>query len=195
MTAQIAQVVLATVTIVLVFALGRHLHSTGAGLVSAGAYAVWFPNVIAVWSTMQEALYVPIVVLAFVLFLRARDEPSGLRLGLAGAAFGVATLTRSMPVYFVIPAAVLHVALSGERRRATGQALVFIAAFFLLTLPYSMALSRHLGSPTFVENHGAIRLLEKYSIETGGEPAGIATVLPVLARTWPTHRSASLPTS
>ena len=181
-TAQLGQLLLATLTIVLIFWLGRALHSTRAGIIAAGAYAVWFPNVIAVWSTMQEALYVPLVVLAFVLFLRARDKPSWLRFALAGTAFGVAALTRSMPLYFLLPAMLLHVVLSRERRRSAAEAGVLLVGFLLLTVPYSVALSSHLGTPTFVENHGSIRILEKYSIETGGRPAGVATIVPVLAR-------------
>ena len=47
---------MSTATIALLFFLGRQLHSERAGLIAAAIYAAWLPNIIAVWSTMQEAI-------------------------------------------------------------------------------------------------------------------------------------------
>jgi hypothetical protein len=156
-SAQIVQVCLAVVSIALVFALGRLLHSTRTGLFAAAIMAVWVPNILNVWSTSQETLYLPLILGGFVLLMRAieRDErPIAFALG--GFVFGVAALTRSMPLFFVPPAALLHVALAGNRRRALLQSAAFLAGFLLLTAPYSAALSRHFGQVTIIDTHGSI---------------------------------------
>jgi hypothetical protein len=168
----VGQAFLATLVVVLLFLLGREIHSERAGLVAAAIWALWLPNVIAVWSTMQEALYVPLVLVAFVLLLRAR----GLRgLALAGLLFGLAALTRSMPLYY-LPVAMLLV--FWERRRHHGRmgaldACALALGFFLCTVPYSVALSRHLGTPTFIENHGGLRVAVKQGTRPGDRPPGI----------------------
>ena len=55
-SAQVGQIFMSTATIALLFFLGRQLHSERAGLIAAAIYAAWLPNIIAVWSTMQEAI-------------------------------------------------------------------------------------------------------------------------------------------
>jgi 4-amino-4-deoxy-L-arabinose transferase-like glycosyltransferase len=170
-TAQLAQVLLSSMSIVLVYLLGREVHSHRAGLVAAGISALALPGILSVWSTMQEALYLPLVLLAFVLLLHAmrRERPLVL-FALSGAAFGLAALTRSMPLYYVPVAAALLIGL--RRFRGT---LSLVAGFLALTLPYSVALSLHLGAPTFLENHGGIRVAEEHGIETGDPPGAIET--------------------
>ena len=77
-SAQVGQIFMSTATVALLFFLGRQLHSERTGLIAAAIYAAWLPNIIAVWSTMQEAIYVPILLLAFVLLLRAVLKQDGL---------------------------------------------------------------------------------------------------------------------
>jgi dolichyl-phosphate-mannose-protein mannosyltransferase len=158
LTAQIGQLVLAVLTIPLMFALGRRLHSSHAGLVAAGMIALWVPNIFGVWSTSQETLYVPLILIAFLLLARALDSDHTRDFAAAGLVFGAAALTRSMPLFFVGPAAVTHVALVRDRRRASVQALAFLSGFLLLTAPYSVALSRHFGQVTVIDTHGSIHL-------------------------------------
>ncbi len=160
-SAQVAQVILGVVAAWLVFALGRQAHSTRAGLIAAAAYAVWVPNIFNAWSTSQELLYIPLILAAFVLFVRAmqRDAaPKGF--GVAGLAFGLAALTRSMPLFFALPAALAHVILARDRRRALLQASAFVAGFLLVTAPYSAALSRYRGQLTVIDTHGSIHVAE-----------------------------------
>ena len=159
LSAQVAQVGLAVVSIALVFALGRRLHSTRAGLVAASLYALWVPNIFNVWSTSQETLYVPVVLTAFLLLARAVDRDDAWPgFALAGGVFGAAALTRSMPMFFAVPAAITHMLLARNRRRASVQGLTFLLGFLLLTAPYSAALSRHFGQLTIIDTHGSIHL-------------------------------------
>jgi len=158
-TAQVAQIVLAVGSVALVFVLGRLIHSTTAGLVAAAGYALWVPSVFAVWSTSQETFYLPVMLLAFVLLARVLINDAGpLAFGVAGLVFGVAALTRSMPLFFVGPAALLHIALAPARRRAAVQAAVFVLGVLLFVVPYSAALTKYFGRLTVIDTHGSIHL-------------------------------------
>ena len=180
-SAQVGQVFMSTATIALLFFLGRQLYSERAGLIAAAIYAAWLPNIIAVWSTMQEAIYVPIVLFALVLLLRAalkEDAANHWDFAVAGAAFGLATLTRSMPMYVLPPLAALLIYRDG--RRSVWNVATLFAGFFLLTIPYSVSLSQHLGQTTFVENHGSIFIVERYGGVEGGEPASLTQTAVIL---------------
>ncbi len=182
-TAQVGQVLLATLAIAMVFELGRQTHSVRAGLIAAVVYALWLPNVIAVWSTMQEALYIPLLLLAFVLLARAVNRESGWRtFGLAGMVFGLAALTRSMPVYFMMPVGLLCVAIAKNRVLAAVRVAALFGGFALATVPYSVALSFHLGEPTFIENHGGLRIMARYGSDSGQRPAGPVSTARILGQ-------------
>jgi 4-amino-4-deoxy-L-arabinose transferase-like glycosyltransferase len=180
-SAQVAQALLATFAIALVYLLGREIHSERSGLVAALAAALWLPNVIAVWSTMQEALYVPLLLLGFVLLLRAsgREESGFLPFVLAGVVLGLAALTRSMPLYYVPVAGAMLFWQKGPRSGAAA-ALALVVGFGAPTVPYSTALSIHLGAPTFIENHGGIRVAAEHGIEGERPPGGVATGMTLL---------------
>ena len=66
-----------------------------------------------------------------------------------------------MPIYFVAAVAVAAV-LRDWRRAGPREALALVGGFAALTLPYSLALSIHLGEPTLIENHGGILVASRY---------------------------------
>ncbi len=172
----VGQAILAVLGCLSVFLLGKEIHSERAGLIAAVFYALWFPNIIAVWSTMQETLFIPLVLSGFMILLRARAFGG---YALAGLLLGLAALTRSMPLYYVPVAAVLLMRRHGIRTGAlfaSGLALGFAA----LTVPYSIALSRHLGSPTFIENHAGLRIATEHRAEGARPPGPIATATTLL---------------
>jgi hypothetical protein len=156
-SAIIAQILLSVVSIWLVFMLGRLIHSTTAGLLAASGAAAWVPSIFNVWSTSQETLYIPIMLAAFLLLGRLidRDARPGPFL-IPGAVFGIAALTRSMPLFFVVPAACAHIALARDRRRASLQSLAFLAGFLAVIGPYSAALSSYFGQLTVIDTHGGV---------------------------------------
>ena len=159
LTAQIAQILLAIVTVVLLFAIGREIHSPATGLIVALGYAIWIPNIFSVWSTSQEAVYLPLVLLAFLLLGRMlRTDASPARFVLPGLVFGLAALTRSMPLFFLPPAALVTIAMARNRSRAALQFAALLAGFMMLTVPYSVGLSRHFGQVTVIDTHGSIHL-------------------------------------
>jgi hypothetical protein len=154
LTAQLAQIVLSTIAVALVFVLGRLLHSTATGLWASAAYAASASSIFNVWSTSQETLYVPLLLLAFVLYGRALTTDAGpVPFGVAGGVLGLAALTRSMPLFFVAPFAVLHVAAAPDRRVALRQSIAYLVGFIIVVAPYCAGLSRALGQVTVIDSH------------------------------------------
>jgi hypothetical protein len=178
LTAQIGFMLLGIVSLGLIFELGRLAHSPRAGLIAAGASAIAVPNIIGVWSTSQEGLYVPLILFAFVLVARATvgDWPPW-TFSVAGTVFGVAALTRSMPLFFVVPAAVLLAMAARRRTRGIAQAVCFVIGFLVPTVPYTVALSRHFGEIAVIDTHGSIH----QAVAPG---ASAPTILETAAAIW-----------
>jgi 4-amino-4-deoxy-L-arabinose transferase-like glycosyltransferase len=171
LTAQIALMLLGLAIVALLFELGRLVHSPAAGLIAAAAYAVAVPYIIGVWSTSQEGLYIPLILLAFVVVGRAiLADARPWRFALAGVLFGLAALTRSMPLFYVVPAAAAMALLAHDRTRGAKQALAFAAGFLLPTVPYSIALSLHFGELAIIDTHGSIH----QRVSPGARAPGIA---------------------
>jgi hypothetical protein len=152
--------------------LGSRLHSLTAGLVGGLLYACWGSDVVSFGQVRQETLYLPLVIVATLALVRAWQERGAGPFALAGALLGLAALCRSMPIYYVAAVAVAVVLRDWPRRAghaaasapAAGprEALALVGGFAALTLPYSLALSMHLGEPTLIENHGGILVASRY---------------------------------
>lgn len=173
---QIAHVVLSTAAIVLVFALGRMVHSPATGLWAAAGYAISIPVIFNVWSSSQETIYIPLLLASFCLLAWAvTKNASPLLFAAAGLAFGLCALTRSMPMFFVMPAAVLHVVMARDRKAAFAQAVALLAGFALIVVPYCIGLSRELGQLTLIDTHGSIHVSAETSANRA--PGLMATAL------------------
>jgi Dolichyl-phosphate-mannose-protein mannosyltransferase len=182
LTALVAQVLLSCAAMVAVFDLGRLVHSARAGLLAAAAYAIWVPAIFGgVWSTSQETVYLPVLLLAFDVLLRARRDRRIVSFAAAGLTFACAALTRSMPTFFVVPAALLHVVLVPTRVRAVRHALAFLVGFAALSVPYSLGLSRTLGQFTFIDSHGSIHLVGDQAEPDRAQPPGVLETARALA--------------
>jgi len=177
-SALLAQIVLSTISIALVFVLGRAVHSTPAGLWASAGYAVSVPTILNVWTTSQETLYIPLLLFAFVLYARAlTKEASRWAFAAAGAALGLAALTRSMPLFLVAPLAILHVAAAPDRRAALRQAAGYLAGFAIVVVPYCAGLSLSLGQLTLIDSHGSIHVGTGSNVEQAPGLAATAQAL------------------
>jgi hypothetical protein len=189
-TAAIGQIALSSATVLILVLLGTRAHSPRAGLIAGGLQAIWGNSIIAGGSFMQERLYVPLIAIAFLLLVRAFDgsrRPA--RFFVAGVLLGLAALCRSMPSYFVAAVALGHVAIDRERRLALREAAGLLAGFALLTVPYSVALSLHLGHPTFIEDHGGIVVAHRFGAPSN-RPPGLLTIASTLVDEFTRHPSA-----
>lgn len=157
--AAVGQIALNALSVAALFVIGASVHSRRAGVIAAFVYAFWIPNIWAIGQFLQEQLYIPLLLVAFALLLRATARAaSPAAFACAGVAFGMAALTRSMPFYFVIPAAILYSWVTKDDPRTPRRVAAFVAGFVVVTGAYSIWLSAQVGRFVFIENHGGISL-------------------------------------
>jgi 4-amino-4-deoxy-L-arabinose transferase-like glycosyltransferase len=157
-SAVVGQIVLNALSVAAIFSIANTLHSRRAGLIAAFVYAFWIPNIWTFALFMQEQLYLPLLLVAFALLVRASAEGKLWTFVFAGVAFGFAALTRSMPVYYMMVAAVGYVAMAKQDSFAVRRASALLAGFLLVTGGYSIWLSSQTDQFVFIENHGGISL-------------------------------------
>jgi 4-amino-4-deoxy-L-arabinose transferase-like glycosyltransferase len=117
-TAGLVHVLLACVTTAALWWLVRAMHSTGAAYLAAGVYAVYVPSIVSANAIMQERLYIPLMVSGFaVLSWAILRSDRAWRFAAAGSVMALAALTRSMPLCFAVPCALLIGVSSADRGR------------------------------------------------------------------------------
>jgi hypothetical protein len=143
--------VLSATTVVSAFALADALHSRRAAWLSAIAAAVWFSSVISPPGIWQEQLYAPLLAAAMAVLAAALTDDGAALFAVAGAMLGMAALTRSMPVFFVLAAAALWKWVDDSPARWR-RLFVWLAAFAIVVGPYCVAASLHARQLVLVEN-------------------------------------------
>lgn len=111
------------------------------------AFAVYLPLIQICATTLTEALYVPLLVLAFDLLLRAPSRANALR---AGLIHGLAALTRSVSSAFFAIIAFWMLAKEGVRRGTPRVALLALGGM-LTILPWAARNYVLLGEPILIE--------------------------------------------
>ena len=91
---RLADIAFGTISLLLLFLIGRRMFAERVGLMAAAALALWPAALALTGSLMTETLYVMLELLFIWLCLRAGDRPTLIRFGLAGLCAGLATLTR-----------------------------------------------------------------------------------------------------
>ncbi|MEX1071424.1 MAG: glycosyltransferase family 39 protein [Anaerolineales bacterium] len=112
-----------------------------------------------------ENLFIPLVLAGLLVLLRAADTERDRDFLLAGAIFGVATLTRSV-IFAFVGLAVLWIWFAARQRRG---AFVFGLVLLALVLPWTIRNSLLHNRPTFVENSWG------YNFHMGFHPEGTGT--------------------
>lgn len=182
--AAVGQIALNAASVASLFVVGESLHSRRAGLIAACIYTFWLTSIWRFSLFIQEQLYVPLLITAFALLLRAtaRGGSPGAFLA-AGVAFGGAALTRSMPMYFVVAVAVWCV-LIDRNVLAVRRGAAFLAGFLLVTGAYSLWLSQQLGQFVYIENHAGISIQQYGGIGAPGVPGFGDIVRQLLGAFW-----------
>lgn len=111
------------------------------------AFALHLPLIQICATTLTEALYVPLMVLAFDLLLRTPSRANALRAGLSQ---GLAALTRSVSSAFFAVIALWMLAKEGARRGAPRVALLALGGMVTI-LPWAARNYFLLGEPVLIE--------------------------------------------
>jgi hypothetical protein len=112
-----------------------------------------------------EVIFIPLVLGAVLLLLRAGDSHRWQHYLLAGALLGAAALTRSV-VVAVLPVMMLWAWFLVKDKRG---ALILLAGVLVFTIPWTVRNSRLHGSFTFVENSMGYNLYLGYHPDTEGK--------------------------
>jgi 4-amino-4-deoxy-L-arabinose transferase-like glycosyltransferase len=91
---RLADILYGTISLLLIFLVGRRTFNERVGLLAAAGLAIWPASIVLTGSLMTETLYVMLELLFVWQCLRAGDRPSPARFAVAGLCAGVATLTR-----------------------------------------------------------------------------------------------------
>lgn len=159
-----AHALLNTCSVLAMYSIGRSLHNSRAGLIAAAIYAVWLPNIQLTKAFWQEHLYVPLLLIAFAVLARAVERPQRLILWLAaGTLFGAAALTRSSVMYY-LPLAMFWLVASPGGPVIRRGLVAFLTTLMLVTVPYTIALSRHAGRLVPIEDIGSFSLVANHSV-------------------------------
>lgn len=147
-----ANLVLALLTVVVVYAIGLLLFDRRTALVAAGAIALWPGQIFFTSLTLSEPLFTFLFTLAVLLML-AIPRASGWRGGLViafGVVTGLAVFTRGQAV-LLLPLAVVCWGLAGYRwRRAVGWAMLAAAVVVIMLVPWAARNQREIGTPVVV---------------------------------------------
>jgi 4-amino-4-deoxy-L-arabinose transferase-like glycosyltransferase len=131
---------LGTLTVLLIYALGRELWGARAGLVGAAFAAVYPPLVMVNGSLLSEAMFLPLMLGVAIVVLWHRRQPDRWSLLVAaGVLCGAAALTRSVGLALLIPALLGAITVASRNRgqRAKAAALV-VSTAVLVVAPWSV---------------------------------------------------------
>lgn len=186
LSAAIIQIVIGTAAVAGLYVIGHAMHSQRAGLIAAAIYAVWLPALAAANTFLQEQLYIPLVIAGLALLARAaRRSASPTHFAVAGLVLGLAALARSMPLYYIGPAALLYIALTPDRPTASRQMLGLVAGFFVVVLPWCIYVSLRMGQLILIDNMGSAALGMAYrELRPELHTAPPATVIESLRMVW-----------
>ena len=181
--AAVGQIAINALSVAGLFVIASSVHSRRAGVIAAVFYTFWLSSIWRFGLFIQEQLYLPLLIAAFALLVRAtsRNAPPA-AFAWTGVLFGLTTLTRSMPMYFLVPAVVGYV-LATREVNTVRRAAALLAGFLAVTGAYSLVLSYQVGRIIFIENHAGISI-ELYGARTGGVPDHSDIVQELVLASW-----------
>ncbi len=152
---RIALAFLSSGTVVLMGLLGRRLMSPGCGLVAAAIAAVsplWVQ-----WGgrLLSESVYLVVIPGVLLVALECVDRPSWWNFGLAGVAIGIATLTRSEAIAFVVVLGIPLVWMGSRSRDGRLRfALALVSGVVIVVGPWLVRNEVELGGLTLSTDSG-----------------------------------------
>jgi hypothetical protein len=166
--ARILGAVLGVVTVLLTAQLGAALWDRRIGLL-AGAIAAVCPSLIVLNSSLlSETLFLPLELAVALTILALRRGGASVRLGLAlGALCGLAALTRSEGILWLLPALLAALLAPGDwRRRVLGAAAILLACAAVLA-PWTIRNAEALHAFVPLNTQGGFTLVGQYNSLSG----------------------------
>ena len=170
LTTNLVQAVIGTLSVALVFVIGRAVFGPRVGLVAAGITAVW-PNLVFYTAAFMVETSFIFLVLAAVAVLATHHwstgPPDWLRLGVFGAVLGLSALVRPFSLLFLVGLVVALVVTSGWRRALVGLGWTALPIVVLIT-PWTVRNIVVMDSPVvFSTNMGDTLCIDRSLDATG----------------------------
>jgi 4-amino-4-deoxy-L-arabinose transferase-like glycosyltransferase len=181
--AAVGQAAINALSVVGLYVIGASIHSRRAGIIAALIHTFWLSSIWRYALFIQEQLYLPLLIVSFALLTRAMARDAGpSAFAWSGLAFGLAALTRSMPMYFIFPVAIVYV-LTVRDRDTVRRGAALLGGFLAVTGSYSLFISWRLGRFMFIENHAGISI-EEYGIQVARIPGSGDIAVQLLGALW-----------
>jgi 4-amino-4-deoxy-L-arabinose transferase-like glycosyltransferase len=163
---------LGTATVLLTALLGAALWDRRVGLY-AGSITALFPSLIVMnGALLSESLFLPLEGLALTLLTLRRRGPAVWLALIGGVLCGLAALTRTNGIVFMIPTlCAIGVAPGGWRQRAKGASAVVVACILVLT-PWTIRNAETFHAFIPLNTQEGITLAGVYNNEAGRDNAG-----------------------
>jgi 4-amino-4-deoxy-L-arabinose transferase-like glycosyltransferase len=145
----------AAASIVLVYAIGRHIADERTGIVAAAIVALWPNLILHTTVTLSETVFIAIMLLA--VWLAVKVPPHGqqwARLCAVGAAVGVATLVRPVALPLIVAFAVGWLVAGLGWRQTLARGGVVALACAAVIAPWVVRNAVVMGSPVLSTNSG-----------------------------------------
>lgn len=172
-----ANVVLSTLTVPLVFALGRRINGVTAGLVAAAAFAL-LPN--AIYNTgvaLTESLFLPMTVLLVLLVVatpQITKAPGTLRLVAIGLLFAATAMVR--PVSLLLLPAFVFLWWPESAKVALKRTALVVAGAAVVILPWTVRNAITMDSPVLISANLGDNLCIGYNDDATGAFVGLPEV-------------------
>ncbi len=150
MAVKIVQLILSSLSAVVVYAIGRRLFNKPIGIIAGMIMACYLPHMWWVSPIMREGFFTFVFALAFLAIIKAVDEPLKKHLLTAGAAIGIAILTR--PGGLILFAALL--AHGAAKKKLKAIAVIFLFALLTVSPWIARSMIIHQGA-VILESSGA----------------------------------------
>lgn len=132
----IAQIIIASVTTVLVYLLGRELKFERAGRIAAVLFALDLSALVYIHSLQTETLFVFLFMLSVLLLTKYFYRPKLICLIGSASTLGIAALCRPIALYFWLIAAILFRLRFRFTTRLLRSYALFVVVFFLFITPW-----------------------------------------------------------
>jgi 4-amino-4-deoxy-L-arabinose transferase-like glycosyltransferase len=167
---RLAQCLLDTGTILLLYKIARICFADAVALLAAGAYAVWPAALLYASLLGSEPLYTFLFCWSLLLSLRFAAHPTWLRAAGAGVLLGFALLTRGNAVMMVVLLVPWGIVQFRKTPRLIVRACVIPLAAVLMLLPWTMRNYRVLHAFVPLETGGGDVLLGSYNRVVATDP-------------------------
>ena len=174
---RVAQAALTALLAPLVAALALRMKMSRRTALLAGAGMGLYPILLFYpLGLASENTFILLLVLSFIVLIRARQTQKLNLLILAGILMGLTMLTRSILAPFMLFGAFWYWRFAGQKK---GRAILLIIIAFGITLPWAIRNTQIMGKPTFVETSMGFNLFVGYHPKADGSFLSEAAIIPI----------------